>query len=76
MKNNKNIHNSMKDIYGPKNKTTEIESPDAKKPKESELRENTISLNNPNKDKNSKLREMSHSYSIKDLMNKEKKKVN
>ena len=73
MKNNKNIHNSMKDIYGPKNKTTEIESPDAKKPKESELRENTISLNNPNKDKNSKLREMSHSYSIKDLMNKEKK---
>ena len=76
MKNNKNTHNSMKDMYDLKNKTTVIESPDTKKPEESKLKENPISLTKSNNEIKSKKKNMSNSYSIKELLINEEKKEN
>ena len=70
-KNNKNIHNSMKEIFDLKNRTTVIDSPDIKNPKNAEIlsmRENISSLNKSNNELKIKNREMTNSYSLKDSL--------
>jgi hypothetical protein len=79
--NNKNIHNSMKDIYELKNKTTVLDSNDLKDSenlKKSEItpkRDNSILLNQSNNEIKIKKKDISHSNIFKDLLINDDKKV-
>ena len=79
VKNSKNTHNSMKDIYEQKNKTTILDLKDSKNLKKSEIltkRENSTSLDKSSNEIKIRKKDISHSNIFKQILSNEEKKEN